>query len=374
MANYLVSSSPHITSKRTTRRIMLDVIIALTPAVIAAFFLYGLYTLFLIGLSVASCVFFEHLFCLITRKKSTVKDLSAVVTGIILALNLPPVVPFYVVIIGALFAIVVVKMLFGGIGRNFANPAITARIFLMLAWTGVITRFVTPIDLSQGASELVKYLSVDSIFKMNWSNGLTGVTPSLLTTGATPLASVKDAILSGGNPAAGLSALDMFLGRIGGSAGEVSALALIIGGIYLAIRKVIDIKIPLIFIGTVAVFTAIFFAKSPYCGEFVWTYMLGGGLMLGAIFMATDYASSPNTNFGKIIFAFGCGLLTVVFRKYSSMPEGVSYAILLMNIASPLLDKIVPKPYGHPKKSIKDVMEGFKAKFSKKDKEVKEAE
>ena len=354
MKNLRVSSSPHIVSPANTQRIMLDVIIALCPAVIAMVLLYGFYPLFLTVLSVATAVFCEWAFNLVTRRPQSVRDLSAVVTGIILALNLPPVVPFYVPIVGAAFAIVIVKMLFGGIGRNFANPAITARIFLMLAWTGVMTQFVSPIDLSDGAN-LFTY----------FNQGVSISLPDAITT-ATPLQNVKDAISSGANPAEGLSALDMFLGRIGGSAGEVSALAVLIGGVYLAVRRVIDVKIPVLYIGSTALFTAIFFADSGYAGEYVWTYLLGGGLMFGAFFMATDYATSPKTPVAVVIYGVGLGLLTVIIRKFGTMNEGVSFAILLMNIVTPLLEKIKRKPFGTPVKSLRDIAVGVKAKFSRK--------
>ncbi|HIS58432.1 MAG TPA: RnfABCDGE type electron transport complex subunit D [Candidatus Limadaptatus stercoravium] len=354
MKNLRVSSSPHIVSSANTQRIMLDVIIALCPAVIAMVLLYGFYPLFLTVLSVATAVFCEWAFNLVTRRTQSVRDLSAVVTGIILALNLPPVVPFYVPIVGAAFAIVIVKMLFGGIGRNFANPAITARIFLMLAWTGVMTQFVSPIDLSDGAN-LFAY----------FNQGVSISLPDAITT-ATPLQNVKDAISSGANPAEGLSALDMFLGRIGGSAGEVSALAVLIGGVYLAVRRVIDVKIPVLYIGSTALFTAIFFADSGYAGEYVWTYLLGGGLMFGAFFMATDYATSPKTPVAVVIYGVGLGLLTVIIRKFGTMNEGVSFAILLMNIVTPLLEKIKRKPFGTPVKSLRDIAVGVKAKFSRK--------
>ena len=354
MKNLRVSSSPHIVSPANTQRIMLDVIIALCPTVIAMVLLYGFYPLFLTVLSVATAVFCEWAFNLVTRRPQSVRDLSAVVTGIILALNLPPVVPFYVPIVGAAFAIVIVKMLFGGIGRNFANPAITARIFLMLAWTGVMTQFVSPIDLSDGAN-LFAY----------FNQGVSISLPDAITT-ATPLQNVKDAISSGANPTEGLSALDMFLGRIGGSAGEVSALAVLIGGVYLAVRRVIDVKIPVLYIGSTALFTAIFFADSGYAGEYVWTYLLGGGLMFGAFFMATDYATSPKTPVAVVIYGVGLGLLTVIIRKFGTMNEGVSFAILLMNIVTPLLEKIKRKPFGTPVKSLRDIAAGVKAKFSRK--------
>ena len=366
MAKYIVSSSPHITSKNTTQRIMLDVIIALLPATIAAILLYGFYSLFIMVLSVGSAVFAEWLFNVITKRQQSVKDLSAVVTGMILALNLPPVVPFYVPMVGSMFAIIIVKMLFGGIGRNFANPAITARIFLVLCWAGIMTSFVKPIDLSDGMNLFAYFENVVNI-KL----------PDAITS-ATPLAAVKASIESGGNPAAGLSALDMFLGRIGGSAGEVSALAVLIGAIYLLVRRVIDWKIPTIYICSVVVFTAIFFAKSQYVGEYVWTYLLGGGLLFGAFFMATDYATSPKGLLAVCIYGVGLGFLTVIFRKYSSMNEGVSFAILLMNICTPLLEKISPRIFGTKSKwetNGKKIAEWCKKTFSKKQKsEEKEAQ
>lgn len=322
---YIVSTSPHVTTKKTTKNIMLDVIIALIPALIASFFLYGLYTVLMTAISVAGAVFGEYLYNLIRKKPHTVGDLSAVVTGLILGLNLPPTVPFYIPLIGGFFATMVVKMLFGGIGKNFANPAITARIFVMLAWTAAMTTYVAPIDLSKGGLELFKYFNNDTV--------------TALTT-ATPLVALKEGATTG------INAVDLFLGRIGGSAGEVSGLALIIGGVYLAIRKVIDIKIPLIYIFTYFVFACIFYKDAEIAGLGI----LSGGLLLGAIFMATDYSTSPDSFWGVVIYAAGCGLLTAVFRKYGSMVEGVSFAILLMNIITPLLDKYIrPRPFGYVK-------------------------
>ena len=220
MAKYIVSSSPHISTTFTTRKMMLDVIIALIPATIASVLLYGFYPLCMMILCVGTCVFSEWLFNVIGKRFQSVGDLSAVVTGMILSLNLPPVVPFYVPIVGGFFAIVIVKMLFGGIGKNFANPAITARIFLLLCWTGVMTSFVSPITLDNGAN-------LFSFFGHAVDIDISAITS------ATPMAGVKSSIANGSNPAAGLNALDMFLGRIGGSAGEVSTLAILIGGVYL---------------------------------------------------------------------------------------------------------------------------------------------
>lgn len=339
---YIVSTSPHITSPRTTKRIMADVIIALVPALIASFLLYGFYTLLMTAIAVAATVFGEYLFNLLRGRKHTVNDLSAVVTGIILGLNLPPTVPFYVPAIGGLFAALIVKMLFGGIGKNFANPALTARIFVMLAWTTAMTSFVAPIDLSKGGMELFKYFNSDTV--------------SALTT-ATPLAGLKEGLTSSA------SALDLFLGRIGGSAGEVSALAILIGGVYLAARKVIDLKIPLLYVLTYFVVTCIIYKNASVAGLGI----LSGGLLFGAVFMATDYSTSPNSFWGVVIYAVGCGILTAVFRKYSAMSEGVSYAILLMNIVTPLLDKYIrPRPFGY----VKPVRE----KKERKVKRVKEVE
>ena len=348
MSRYLVSSSPHIASSRTTRNIMLDVIIALMPAVIAMVAVFGFYPLLNTLVCVGFCVLFEFLFNLIRKKEQTIGDLSAVVTGIILALNLPAVVPIYVPVIGALFAIVIAKMLFGGIGRNFANPAISARIFLLLAWTSVMTSFVAPLDWSNLVDNDM-FFSVSNVFNIKMPD---------LVTSATPLAHVKEALELGTNPATGINALDMFLGRIGGSAGEVSSLAILIGGVYLLIRKVIDWKIPLIYILSTVIFTAIFYSNTGYVGEYVWTYLLGGGLLFGAFFMATDYATSPKSPIAVIIYGIGLGLLTVIIRKFSSMSEGVSYAILLMNIATPLLDKIKVRPFGgYPAYKDKDYVD-----------------
>lgn len=333
MKDLFVTTSPHLSSKRTTQSIMQDVVIALMPAVIASFFIFGFYPLLTISLCVSSCVLAEFLYCKITKQKCTVNDFSAVVTGLILALNLPPVVPVYVPIVGSFFAIMLVKMLFGGLGKNFANPAATARVFLVLAWTSVMTKYVAPIDITQGTSELFKYFGSGAIDSM---------------TSATPLASIKAGNLTN------VSLLDLFLGNVGGCLGEVSALALLIGGIYLVARKVIDYKVPLVIFATVGIFTWIFKGSA----KFILPSILSGGVMLGAIFMATDYASSPNTNLGRIIFAFGIGFITVLCREIGSMNEGMSFAILLMNLVVPLIDKlIVPKPFGYvkPPKEKKEV-------------------
>lgn len=327
MKNLTVSTSPHVSSPKTTRSLMLDVIIALAAPLLASILIYGFYPLFLTALSVGSAVLTEYIICKIRNIENTVTDLSAVVTGMILGLCLPPVVPFYVPIVGAVFAVAIVKMLFGGIGRNFANPAATARIFLMLSWTGIMTAYAAPIDLGAGAEALFGY------FRYGVSLDISAITT------ATPLASYAAAPKN-------LNLLNMFLGNIGGSAGEVSAVAVLIGGAYLGIRRVIDIKIPLIYIGTAMLFTLIFYGNISY----VLPGVLSGGLLFGAVFMATDYSTSPNTVLGTVIYAAGMGLITILIRRFGTLPEGVSLAILLMNIVTPLLDKYInPKPFGYVK-------------------------
>lgn len=333
MNKLLVSPSPHIGSSMTTSKIMLNVVIALIPACIAGILVFGLPSLIILALSTGSCVLAEFLYNKITKKPDTVKDLSAVVTGLLLGMNLPPTIPLYVPIIGGIFAIIVVKMLFGGLGKNFANPAITARIFCVLAWTGAMTTYVAPVSYSEGFwKAMTQYLpqlfgSVDAI------------------TSATPLGLVKESISSG---PASIPVLNMFLGYTGGCIGETSAVALLLGGIYLIVRKIIDWRIPVLYILTTAIFALIFY-KDGYM--YILPSILGGGLLIGAFFMATDYSSSPNTSLGIIIYAVGCGLLTMVIRRFGGYPEGVSFAILLMNLVTPLLDKyITPRVFGVARK------------------------
>ncbi|MBQ7653253.1 MAG: RnfABCDGE type electron transport complex subunit D [Clostridia bacterium] len=327
MKNLQMSVSPHITARPTTRSIMIEVVIALLPAVIASVVFYGFYALFITLLSVGAAVFGEALYNMMRKRKQTIGDFSAVVTGVLLGLNLPVTVPFYVPIIGGFFATMVVKMLFGGIGRNFANPALTARIFLLLAWAGFMTSFVSPINWANG--EAFKYFEC----------ALKGADGVAVVTSATRLS--DDSVI--------VPVLDAFLGRTGGSLGETSALALLIGGIFLAIRKIIDWKIPVVFIATTAFFTLVF-GKFQNGAELP-LLLFSGGLMLGSIFMATDYSTSPNTFWGVMIYAFGCGFLTALIRSFGGYPEGVSFAIVLMNILTPLLDKfILPKPFGKQKK------------------------
>ncbi len=293
--NKLISTvSPHINQHTTTQRIMLDVLIALLPAGVASVIIFGFRALLVIGVCVAVCVFGEWAFEKICKKENTVSDLSAVVTGVLLAFNLPVSIPLWQAAFGSIVAIVVVKQLFGGIGQNFANPAITARIVLMTAFSGTMTSWVFP-------------------------DG---------TSSATPLA-----LISKGELTSLPSYTDMLLGLRGGCLGETCILALLLGGIYLLARKVITWHTPVAFIGTVLVMSLIFDKEPLY-------QLMSGGLVLGAFFMATDYATTPATKWGKIIFGVGCGLITVLIRFWGTFPEGVSFSILLMNILTPYISRL----------------------------------
>ena len=306
MEKLVVSSSPHIHSGASTQRIMLDVVIALLPATVAAVVLFGLKALLMIAVSVATAVISEFVFNLVVKKKQTVGDLSAVITGLLLALNLPTTVTVWQIIVGAVFAIVVVKCLFGGIGCNFANPALTARIMMLIAFGASIGGGTNPtiVDMNAGATPLAVM------------DGSEGTLPSLL---------------------------DMLLGLRGGAIGETCAIALILGGIYLLARRVISWHTPVIYVGTVFVLSLI--VKQDL--NMALYQVLGGGLMIGAIFMATDYSTSPTNKLGKSVFALGCGLLTVLIRFLGGSPEGASYAILMMNILSPYIEKLCArKPFG----------------------------
>lgn len=307
-----VSASPHLRSSKTTRGLMLDVIIALCPTLIAAVFIFGPRVLAVTATTVITCVLAEFVSRKVMKRSNTICDLSAVVTGIILAFNLPVSIPLWMAAIGGIFAIVVVKQFFGGIGQNFANPAITARIVLLLSFGKAMSDWTAP---------------------LSWK------TDAVST--ATPLA------VLGTDNASLPSKLDMLLGLRGGSLGETCAVALIIGGIYLVVRKVISPAIPLSFIGTVAVVMLI---KGHGDLDFLTYQLLGGGLLLGAIFMATDYSTSPLNTKGKIVFGIGCGLLASVMRLFTKMPEGVSFAILLMNLLVPHIERLTaPKPFGTQK-------------------------
>ncbi len=286
-----VMISPHIHSGRSTSGIMRDVIIALLPVTVAGTILFGWRSLLLIAVCVASCVGFEALFNVIAKKDQTVGDLSAVVTGLLLALNLPVTTPLWQVVVGALFAIVLVKCLFGGIGSNLVNPAIAARVFMLVAFTSM----------------------AEAAF------------PTDAVGGATPLTAEKIP-----------SVMDMFLGNHGGCIGETCTVALLIGGVYLLIRRVITWHIPVVTIGTVFLLT---FLAEGFDLNGTLSLIMAGGLFIGAIFMATDYVTSPATPWGKVIFALGVGLLTWLIRKFGTYSEGVSFAILFMNILTPFIDR-----------------------------------
>lgn len=310
---YNVSVSPHIRDKSSTRKIMIDVCIALVPTLAFGVWHFGINALFVIISSVLSCVVSEAVFELIVKKPITVFDFSAVVTGLILALNMPPNIAWWVPAVGGVFAIVIVKMLFGGIGQNIMNPALAARCFLLISFASRMTDF-----------------SVDGV------------------SSATPLAVLK----SGGS----VDLLDAFLGFKTGCIGEVSVLAILIGAAYLLIKKVISIRIPAVYILSTALFIFIFSLATT--GMPTWQFMLGelltGGLMAGAFFMATDYTTSPVTKWGQVIYAVLIGFLTAVFRILGSSAEGVSYAIIISNLFVPIIEKItVPRPFGVKKKEKK---------------------
>ena len=317
LKNLKVSSSPHIRNEDSTRQIMLDVAIALLPALAVAVFVFGARSLVMTVVSVLGCVFFEWLYNKLLKKPMTIGDGSAVVTGMLLAYTLPVTAPYWVVLIGDFFAIVIVKCLYGGIGQNFINPALGGRAFLMASWPVAMTTWC----------------------KVQTSLPL--FTTPEIQSAATPLTFLKEGNIPN------VSLQNAALGMVGGSMGEISALALLIGGVYLLYRRVISWHIPVSFIGTVAVITFLF-PKGDMSGFTFMSYeLLCGGLMLGAIFMATDYATSPVTKKGQLIYGVGCGLLTVLIRYFGSYPEGVSYAILLMNACCFLIEKISrPKKYG----------------------------
>ena len=319
-----ISSSPHVHSRVSTQTIMRDVLIALTPALIGSVYFFGLRALMVTLVSVAACVFFEWAWCRMIKKHCKVYDLSAVVTGVLLAFVCPPTIPYWTIILGDLFAIVLVKMLFGGIGRNVVNPALAGRAF-MFSWPVAMSTWV----------------------KVGWENRAGLMSTADAVTAATPLAAMHQ----GQMPET--SILDMFLGNIGGCIGETSALLLLIGLVYLLIRKIITVRIPLAYIGTVAVLAFLF----PMGNDRVaWmaAQVFGGGLMLGAIFMATDYVTSPVTKLGQIVYGIGCGVLTILIRYFGGYSEGVSYAILIMNCCVVLLDRIGrPTKFGVPKKEGK---------------------
>ncbi len=301
-----VSHSPHIAGGDSVQKIMLHVIIALLPALVAGCLVFGSRALLVVLLCVVSCIIFEGLWQKILKKPVTISDLSAVVTGLILGMNLPANIPLWIPVIGSFFAIIVVKQFFGGLGHNFMNPALAARAFLLASWTLPMTTFPM----------------VDAV------------------SSATPLAAYAEKAKS--LP----SYLELFLGNVGGCIGEVSALALLLGAGYLLCTKVIRLRVPVIFLATVALGSWIFGYDGFFTGDPVYQ-LLSGGLIFGAFFMATDYTTTPFTPKGQILFALGCGIITVLIRRYGGYPEGTSYAILLMNVATPLIDRVCkPRRYG----------------------------
>lgn len=305
---YHVSSSPHVRAKDTTSRIMLYVIIALLPTSLFGIFNFGYKALILILVTIASCVAFEWLFNKIVHKKNTIDDLSAVVTGLLLALNLPATLPWWEAVIGGAFAILVVKCLFGGLGQNFMNPALGARCFLLIAFAADMTNYV-----------------IDSY------------------TGATPLAAMRNGET--------VNTMNMLIGRTAGTIGETSAIAILIGAIFLILMGVIDLKIPAAYIITFVVFTLLF-SGHGLDWNYVTAQLCGGGLMLGAFFMATDYVTSPITPKGQIIFGICCGILTGLFRTFGANAEGVSFAIILSNLLVPMIEKYtVPRAFGQVKEA-----------------------
>ncbi len=329
----IATSSPHIRGSETTQGIMKDVIIAMLPALAYACFNFGLRALTLTAVSVAGCVFFEWLYRKLMKKPQSVQDLSAVVTGMLLAFVSPVQIPYWMILIGDAFAIIIVKQLFGGIGKNFVNPALAGRAVLLASYAGTMTTWVDP-AVNKAA---VIGSNVDIV---------TAATPLSYMKGTDPAALAE----SFGNLTGAYGVPQMFLGQIGGSLGEVSALMLIIGGLYLIWRKVINWQTPAAYIGTVAVLTFLF-PKAGSGLEWMLYSIFGGGLMLGAFFMATDYATSPVTKKGQLIFGVGCGLFTVLIRYFGSYNEGVCYSIMVMNLFVPFIDKYTkPVRFGVEKK------------------------
>ena len=326
----IATSNPHIRGSETTRSIMLDVIIAMCPALIWAIIYFGIEALLLTAVSVIGCVVFEGLYRKLMHKPQSVGDLSAVVTGMLLAFVCPATTPLWMILIGDFFAIVVVKQLFGGIGKNFLNPALAGRAALLASYAGTMTSW-----LPAGTKAAIG-----------------GGMPVDVVSAATPLAYLKTGNMDGLKEIASVG--DMFLGKIGGSMGEISALMLLIGGVYLLWRKVINWQTPVAYIATVAVLTLLF-PKAGSGVEYMLYSIFGGGLFLGAFFMATDYATSPVTAKGQLIYGIGCGLFTVFIRYFGSYNEGVCYSIMIMNLVVALIDKAVkPSRFGVVKSANKE--------------------
>ena len=316
-----ISGSPHVHSPVTTKTIMRDVLIGLAPALIGSVYFFGYRALIVTLISMAACVFFEWAWCRLMKVNCKVYDMSAMVTGALIAFVCPVTIPYWCLIIGDFFAIIVVKMLFGGVGKNLVNPALAARAF-MFGWPVLMTNWV----------------------KVGFENAAGIFSTADVVTAATPLAVMHQ----GQMPEESL--LDLFLGNVGGCIGETSAALLLLGFGYLLIRKVVSIRIPLTYLGTVAVLSLLFpLGNDPL--QWMAAQLCGGGLMLGALFMATDYVTSPVTHLGQIVYGMGCGALTILIRYFGGYNEGVSYAILIMNCCVVLLDRIGrPTKFGAPKK------------------------
>ena len=326
----IATSNPHIRGSETTQTIMRDVIIAMCPALIWSIVIFGVEALVLTAISAAGCVFFEWLYRFLMKKPQSIGDLSAVVTGILLAFVCPPTLPWWTILVGDFFAIVVVKQLFGGIGKNFLNPALAGRAALVASYAGSMTTWIDP---AAGKAPILGG-AVDVV------------------TAATPLTYLKAGDLAGLQSVYDLKA--MFIGNIGGCVGEVSSLMLLIGGVYLIGRKVINWHTPVSYIGTVAVLTFLF-PKAGSSLEWMLYSLFGGGLMLGAFFMATDYATSPVTKRGQVIFGIGCGVFTVFIRYFGSYSEGICYSIMVMNLCVALIDKCTkPTRFGVVKSNSKE--------------------
>lgn len=322
-----VSAAPHLRSGVTTQKLMRDVFIALLPAAAAGVIFFGSRALFIMVISVLSAALAEGLTQRLMKRPVTVSDGSACITGLLLAMNLPPTAPLWLPVVGSAFAIVIVKQLFGGIGHNFMNPALAARAMLMASWPVRMTSFVSPSGLGFNALMSASGASLDAL------------------TSATPLALAKGIEAAGTLP----SYMDLFLGNMGGCIGEVSKVALLIGAAYLIVRKTIDWRIPLSYIGSLALLSFIIGPSGIFTGDALF-HVLSGGALLGACFMATDYATSPATKWGRVLFGLGGGVLACVIRLFGSYPEGVSYSILIMNVAAPLLERATrPHIYGRNK-------------------------
>lgn len=323
MKDIFVSSSPHIHSPEDTPWIMRQVIYALIPGALIGVYFFGIPAIRVIAISVVSCMVIETLWQKLMKQDITIADGSAALTGLLLAMNLPSGAPWWLVVLGSLVAIILGKQVYGGLGNNPFNPALVARVFLLISFPVHMTTWPAPRAFFSQAADTV--------------------------TGATPLGALKTAVFEHGTITAAphLNLMDPFFGNIGGSLGEISALALILGGIYLIARKIISWHIPVIYIGTVAVFTGALWMMNPNLYADPAFHLIAGGLMLGAFFMATDMVTSPITNKGKIIFAVGCGVITVVIRIWGGYPEGVSFAILIMNALVPLINKVTkPGKFG----------------------------